>query len=166
MSHQPSTSGVEVRLGFFPLAFLLLLCKPVIEIDGSQPMRASWGTTQVPVAPGRHQIVAYCPYLFFRRMGEAAIVIDVLPGQVVQASWSAPWLVFLPGKWNSTSTANLGAAPTVQAMSVRPIATATPTAPAGWHPDPYQRYQLRYWDGQTWTAHVSTNGTGGVDPAG
>lgn len=43
---------------------------------------------------------------------------------------------------------------------------------AQWAADPYQRAQLRYWDGQKWTGHVSTNGvtsdegaTGGHPPA-
>ena len=32
---------------------------------------------------------------------------------------------------------------------------SVPTAPAGWHPDPSGQPQLRYWDGQRWTDHVS-----------
>lgn len=36
--------------------------------------------------------------------------------------------------------------------------------PAGWHPDPAGRHQLRYWDGARWTEHVSTNGVAAVDP--
>jgi hypothetical protein len=38
--------------------------------------------------------------------------------------------------------------------------------PAGWFADPYGRFQLRYWDGAAWTAHVSTNGQQQVDPMG
>lgn len=38
------------------------------------------------------------------------------------------------------------------------------TTPANWHPDPTGRHQLRYWDGNGWTDHVSTNGQAGVDP--
>jgi hypothetical protein len=38
--------------------------------------------------------------------------------------------------------------------------------PAGWHNDPYGRYQLRYWGGSAWTEHVSTNGVQQVDPLG
>ncbi len=34
----------------------------------------------------------------------------------------------------------------------------------GWHADPYRRYQLRYWDGERWSEHVSTNGVAAVDP--
>jgi hypothetical protein len=39
------------------------------------------------------------------------------------------------------------------------------TAP-GWHPDPYRRHELRWWDGTTWTEHVSDQGRAGVDPVG
>lgn len=34
----------------------------------------------------------------------------------------------------------------------------------GWHPDPTGRHQTRYFDGVSWTAHVSDNGVAGVDP--
>lgn len=37
-------------------------------------------------------------------------------------------------------------------------------APApGWHPDPFGRYEVRYWDGAAWTAHVSTKGQATTD---
>lgn len=36
--------------------------------------------------------------------------------------------------------------------------------PAGWHPDPTGRFELRYWDGATWTAHVSRGGQQAEDP--
>jgi hypothetical protein len=34
---------------------------------------------------------------------------------------------------------------------------------AGWHPDPSGQHQLRYWDGQAWTANVSDNGVSSTD---
>jgi hypothetical protein len=36
-------------------------------------------------------------------------------------------------------------------------------APAGWFADPGRRHELRYWDGQRWTEHVSDRGIPGVD---
>ena len=36
--------------------------------------------------------------------------------------------------------------------------------PANWYPDPMQRHELRYWDGERWTDHVSDRGTTGIDP--
>jgi len=38
------------------------------------------------------------------------------------------------------------------------------TTPANWYPDPTGRHQLRYWDGNAWTDHVSNNGAQGADP--
>jgi hypothetical protein len=40
----------------------------------------------------------------------------------------------------------------------------TSTTSAGWHPDPYGRHQLRYFDGATWTENVSNAGVQGIDP--
>lgn len=37
-------------------------------------------------------------------------------------------------------------------------------APAGWHPDPYGRYEFRYFNGQRWTSDVSVDGQRFVDP--
>jgi uncharacterized protein YxjI len=36
--------------------------------------------------------------------------------------------------------------------------------PPAWHPDPFGRHQQRWWDGQRWTEHVTTNGTAQLDP--
>jgi len=38
------------------------------------------------------------------------------------------------------------------------------SSPANWYPDPMRRHQLRYWNGTTWTDHVSDNGVQSVDP--
>jgi hypothetical protein len=42
-----------------------------------------------------------------------------------------------------------------KAVKRTPAVAATP---AGWHPDPHGRHELRYWDGTQWTQHVSTGG--------
>ena len=39
----------------------------------------------------------------------------------------------------------------------------TEASPAAWHPDPYGRHELRYWDGARWTEHVSSQGRQSVD---
>ncbi|WP_370248489.1 DUF2510 domain-containing protein [Nocardioides sp.] len=35
---------------------------------------------------------------------------------------------------------------------------------AAWHPDPFHRHELRYWDGTTWSDHVSDRGVVALDP--
>jgi len=44
-----------------------------------------------------------------------------------------------------------------------PARWAWSPAPMGWFADPYRRHELRYWDGQRWTEHVSDRGTQTVD---
>jgi hypothetical protein len=39
-----------------------------------------------------------------------------------------------------------------------------PAVPAGWYADPAGRFELRYWDGTTWTEHVSRTGQQFTDP--
>jgi hypothetical protein len=36
--------------------------------------------------------------------------------------------------------------------------------PAAWHPDPKNRHQYRYWNGESWTDDVADNGLVGRDP--
>jgi len=43
-------------------------------------------------------------------------------------------------------------------------APAAPATPADWYADPTGRYDLRYWDGTTWSPHVSAAGRSSVDP--
>jgi hypothetical protein len=40
---------------------------------------------------------------------------------------------------------------------------ALPLAPAAWYPDPTE-HELRYWNGQRWTEHVSDRGTMSTSP--
>ena len=53
-------------------------------------------------------------------------------------------------------------APAAQAPA--PTASNTsPSTPANWYPDPSKRYELRYWNGSAWTAHVATGGVQSTD---
>ena len=40
---------------------------------------------------------------------------------------------------------------------------STADTDAGWKSDPFGRYELRYWDGSAWTAHVSSGGNQATD---
>ena len=45
-----------------------------------------------------------------------------------------------------------------------PVPSSAPTIPMGWYSDPSGRYELRYWDGNGWTEHVSRAGQQYTDP--
>jgi uncharacterized protein YxjI len=42
--------------------------------------------------------------------------------------------------------------------------TDTASQPPAWHPDPFRRHELRWWDGSKWTEHVTTQGNAQLDP--
>jgi hypothetical protein len=56
----------------------------------------------------------------------------------------------------------------IEAATVEPApaaaAAAVSSVPAGWHPDPSKRYEMRYWDGEKWTEYVSSQGQTYTDP--
>jgi hypothetical protein len=152
---QQPQAGLEIKAGFLPLAFILYFCTPHISINGSPPIRGKWGENLIPVEPGRHQVTMWYPYAFIKQASKATLTVDVAHGQVAQLTYRPHilYVVFLPGRLNQ--------------VGVRPIQTqAAAVQPAGWHPDPSGRHELRYWNGAGWTDDVSNAGVAAKDAAG
>jgi hypothetical protein len=85
------------------------------------------------------------------------------------AGWAASGTASTSGGWNGQSSADTSSASTSswggssqQAPATQPA--ATPQVPAGWYADPAGRFELRYWDGGSWTEHVSRAGQQYTDP--
>ena len=78
----------------------------------------------------------------------AAIVIDPAPSYQPSSSYQPA----------------AAAAATVPPAAAAPEPAPTPAVPAGWYADPAGRFELRYWDGSTWTEHVSRAGQQFTDP--
>ena len=65
----------------------------------------------------------------------------------------------------ATDTAAAGMADSSdQAVDAAGGSAAESSVPAGWYADPSGRYELRYWDGNAWTEHVSRAGQQFTDP--
>ena len=62
---------------------------------------------------------------------------------------------------SDTASSDTSVSDTTGASSSEPAAAA---APAGWYADPAKRFELRYWDGTTWTEYVSRAGEQFTDP--
>lgn len=82
---------------------------------------------------------------------EVSFVIDVKPKDSQQARMAAATINRLGQSF----------APAADPASVPP--PPPPSAPAGWMADPHGRHELRYWDGTTWTGHVSDQGVQSSD---
>lgn len=155
---QQPQAGLEIKAGFFPLAFILFFCTPHFSINGSPPIRGKWGDNLIPVEPGRHQITMWYPYGFIKQASKATIVVDVAQGQVAQLTYRPHilYIVFLAGRLKQVG---------VRAIQVQPQ-VAQASQPAGWHADPAGRHELRYWNGTGWTDDVSDAGVAVKDPMG
>jgi Protein of unknown function (DUF2510) len=55
-------------------------------------------------------------------------------------------------------------APVAEEPAAAAAAPVESAVPAGWYADPSGRYELRYWDGNAWTEHVSRAGQQFTDP--
>jgi hypothetical protein len=65
----------------------------------------------------------------------------------------------------TTSSPTASSATATSASTIQPLAsTGATAAPAAWHPDPYRRFEQRYWDGSAWTEHVVSGGRRTIDP--
>ena len=99
-----------------------------------------------------------------------------LPGQSSQAPWwhADPSQRYDLRYWDGaewTSHVMKAGVQSVDPPTAMPTgAAATPTKPPanspppGWHADPAQRHELRYWDGTDWTEHVTDGGVASIDP--
>jgi len=65
---------------------------------------------------------------------------------------------------SSSSSSTPDPTPSYTPAASAPAAAPTPSVPAGWYADPAGRFELRYWDGGTWTEHVSRAGQQYTDP--
>jgi hypothetical protein len=150
---QQPQAGLEIKAPVSWFLFTLHLFPLKLSINGSPAMPAKWGDNLIPMTPGRHVVRLWWMAYWFMPSNRGELTIDIAPGQVAQLEYKARWLVFLPGK--------------LQQVGVRPMlnqsAPATAAQPAGWHPDPAARHELRYWNGSNWTDDVSDAGVAAKD---
>lgn len=95
-SHPNNTTGIMVTTKIFPLAFLLLLVKTNVTIDGV-PSVLPWGDHFFSVPAGAHEVTVSFRYIFSKTMGESRIAAEVHPGQTTHVRYRSPFIVFMKG---------------------------------------------------------------------
>lgn len=99
-----TSPGIDVHAEFFPLAFLLFLCAPVIEIDGVKHPK-SWGRHRFDLPPGEHTVKVYFPYLMLPECGANSRTVTVEPAKRVLVKWYMwPWM-FAPAEMSVVAPA-------------------------------------------------------------
>lgn len=165
-------SAIHVLATHNALQFALNGFSPLCSIDNGQPFTLAWQyATPVGVAAGPHRVTVWVPYSTSPQMGLASVDFQLVPGQGVLATWSAPGTVFGAGSFRlEAASGPAGDASQQYGGGYAPQAPAQPqqaAAPgAGWHPDPAGRYLHRWWDGARWSEQVSDGTNVGPDPNG
>ena len=95
-AQQQPWSGVQVETSFFPLSFFLYACTPTIVIDGV-PQRRPWGTHNIPLEPGMHNIKIYFHYLFMPTCGFNQINVVVQPNCIHRIKYEMGIFMFSAG---------------------------------------------------------------------
>jgi hypothetical protein len=92
--------GIVLRTGFFVLDWTLNFTRPTAIVDG-RSYRLPWGEQFIPLAAGRHALEISYPWLGLFQAGKASVLVDIVPNQIVTASYRAPSSVlvaFRPGR--------------------------------------------------------------------
>lgn len=89
-------SAIAVTMKYAPLAFLLGMFTPVLEVDG-QDVPATWGRVVTSVALGPHLVHVHVPYLVPPRLGIAETTVVAPPGKTLELEYRAPLLSFMGG---------------------------------------------------------------------
>jgi hypothetical protein len=95
------TTGVEVKVQFFPLAFLFLFCTPVVTVDGVA-YRLAWGSHFFHLPPGQHTVRVFFYYLFVPQCGDNYVTFDLQEGTVRLVSFYMPPWIFAKGSMSVT----------------------------------------------------------------
>jgi hypothetical protein len=88
MQEQPSTR-LQVHIRCFPRWDFLLLCSPIVVIDG-QAHQANWGKHLFVVAPGEHTVKIFFKYLWLPECGANTVMVTVEPGQITKIKYFMP----------------------------------------------------------------------------
>jgi hypothetical protein len=78
---------LKMRPGL-PLGFALYILKPYVWVDG-QEYRQRWGTLEVPVEPGEHQVRVLLRYRRAARTPHE-VTVTVAPGETASLRYTGP----------------------------------------------------------------------------
>lgn len=93
--HQPGPPGIMLNTSYTPLAFMLGLFSPRIEVNGQQVPNPKWGQTHIPVPPGQYHLRVSTRYLW--DFGAAETAVRLAPGESAPLYYRAPAMAVFVG---------------------------------------------------------------------
>ena len=90
------TSGIEIKTGFFPLAWFLYFVTPTIEINGEKHKK-KWGESFFDLPAGNYRIKISFPYMGKSECGANEIQVTLSEGQKRKVTYNMPPWMFAKG---------------------------------------------------------------------
>lgn len=84
---------LEIKTGFFPLAWFLYFVTPVIEINGEKH-RQKWGAHSFSLLPGEYRVKVSFPYFWMSECGANEITVTLSEGEKRRINYNMPpWML-------------------------------------------------------------------------
>lgn len=95
---EPLKKGkLEIKTGFFALAWFLHFVTPVIEING-QRIKKAWGTSYFDLEPGTYTVKIYFSYFMMSQCGANQVSVKLEEGQSKLIRYNMPPWMLAKGK--------------------------------------------------------------------
>lgn len=86
-------TGIQIKTGFFPLAWFLFFVTPTIEINGVR-YKKSWGESFFELPPGEYHVRISFPYFGKAECGANEVNVLVSEGQSKRVTYNMPpWML-------------------------------------------------------------------------
>lgn len=181
---QPEPAVVDLGLGAVTEVQVVDPCRAAADTEDAAPIdtpaHSAHASEPTPASepPGVTSTPATPPLPPVHAVSEAALAPPAPPTPTPAPAPAADWSPPRP------TPAPIGATPTVAVPPPPPVVTSpTPHTsaeaegnrvahsaatgqPPSWLGDPFRRFQLRYWNGRTWTDQVADSGVQATDPNG
>jgi hypothetical protein len=89
-------TGIEIKTGFFPLAWFLYFVTPTIEINGEKHKK-KWGENFFSLSPGEYRVKISFPYMGKSECGANEIKGSLSEGQKRRIAYNMPPWMFSKG---------------------------------------------------------------------
>ncbi|XOV68286.1 MAG: hypothetical protein ACFHU9_03730 [Fluviicola sp.] len=89
-------TGLHVKTGFFPLAWILYFVTPTIEINGEKHKK-KWGQDSFALDPGEHHVKISFPYMGRAECGANDVTVTLADGETKRIMYGAPFFMFSKG---------------------------------------------------------------------
>jgi len=93
-------TGLEIKTGFFPLAWFLYFVTPTIEINGEKHKK-KWGKIFFSLSPGEYRVKISFPYMGYER-GANEINVSLSENQIRKITYNMPPWMFAKGSIKMT----------------------------------------------------------------